>query len=130
MIVGRFSDFAKMRPPQFEAVDVREIVRAVVKLNEARFRAEGKPQIECVTELPEEPVRISADPDQLRRVASNHVLKGIGAKRGGGRFSVTGEAEEKGAGIEVPGLSRGVEGAAVRPRCPPVHANHLQTSWS
>jgi HAMP domain-containing protein len=38
MIVGRFSDFAKMPPPQFESVDVNEIVRGVMRLYDARLR--------------------------------------------------------------------------------------------
>ena len=38
-IIGRFSDFAKMPPPQFEEIDVNEIVRGVMKLHDARFHA-------------------------------------------------------------------------------------------
>jgi len=101
IIVGRFSDFAKMPPPQFETVDVREIVRGVVKLNDARFHAEGRPQIECVTQLPGEPLRISADPDQLRRVLSNLVLNAMDAMPGGGRLWIRAATTETGARIEL-----------------------------
>jgi len=108
IIVGRFSDFAKMPPPQLETVDVREIVRGVVKLNDARFHAEGRPQIECVTQLPGEPLRISADPDQLRRVLSNLVLNAMDAMPGGGRLWIRAATTETGARIEVSDSGQGL----------------------
>jgi nitrogen fixation/metabolism regulation signal transduction histidine kinase len=108
IIVGRFSDFAKMPPPQFEAVDLREIVRGVVKLNDARFHAPGKPQIECVVDLPDQPVRISADPDQLRRVLSNLVLNAMDAMPEGGRLSIRAATTETGARLEVADSGQGL----------------------
>ena len=44
-IVSRFSDFAKMPPPQFEPVDVNELVRGAVKLFEPQLAAVGRPPI-------------------------------------------------------------------------------------
>ncbi len=38
-IVGRFSDFAKMPPPEFESVDLNETIRGVIKLFEPQLSA-------------------------------------------------------------------------------------------
>src|SRR5438045_4668048 len=38
-IIGRFSDFAKMPTPQFEPVQLNDLVRAVLKLFEAQLAA-------------------------------------------------------------------------------------------
>jgi two-component system nitrogen regulation sensor histidine kinase NtrY len=44
-IVSRFSDFAKMPPPEFERVDVNELVRSTVKLFEPQLAPVGRPPI-------------------------------------------------------------------------------------
>ena len=41
-IIGRFSDFAKMPAPQFETADLNEIVRGVMKLNDARLHTDNR----------------------------------------------------------------------------------------
>ena len=41
-IIGRFSDFAKMPPPNFEAVDLNEIVQNVMRLYDAQLNDEGQ----------------------------------------------------------------------------------------
>ena len=44
-IVGRFSDFAKMREPRKQAVNVNEIVRAAVTSFEPQFQFRGRPPV-------------------------------------------------------------------------------------
>ena len=87
-IIGRFSDFAKMPAPQFETVDVNEIVRGVMKLNDARFQAEDRPRCKPRLELASGGTRIQADPDQLRRALGNLVLNALDAMPEGGTLLV------------------------------------------
>jgi two-component system nitrogen regulation sensor histidine kinase NtrY len=87
-IIGRFSDFAKMPTPQFESVDVNDVVRSVMKLNDARFQANGRPKIELLLELDHDGARISADPEQLRRALGNLVLNAMDAMPEGGTLRV------------------------------------------
>ena len=44
-IVARFSDFAKMRQPRMQAVNVNEVLRAAVKSFETAFHARGRPPV-------------------------------------------------------------------------------------
>jgi signal transduction histidine kinase len=82
-IVGRFSDFAKMPPPEFERVGVNEIVRNVVKLYAARLSS-----ISLVLELADGDLPIAADSDQLRRALGNLILNAMDAMPEGGTLRV------------------------------------------
>lgn len=90
-IVGRFSDFAKMPPPQFESVDVNEIVRGVMRLYAARLHA-----VTVEAALVDGELRIAADSDQLRRALGNLVLNAMDAMPEGGTLRVaTGVVDDK-----------------------------------
>jgi nitrogen fixation/metabolism regulation signal transduction histidine kinase len=101
-IVGRFSDFARMPAPRFEEIDLRELVRDVLKLYDAH------PKIQCAAELPVEPVRIAADPEQLRRALTNLVLNGMDAMPEGGALRVRVAATGTGARLEVSDSGQGL----------------------
>ncbi|MGA2183838.1 MAG: ATP-binding protein, partial [Bryobacteraceae bacterium] len=88
IIVGQFSDFAKMPRPEFETVDANAIVRDVVKLFDAQFRADGRPAIEPVLELTDADVHIPADALQLSRALRNLVLNAMDAMPDGGTLRV------------------------------------------
>jgi signal transduction histidine kinase len=94
-IVGRFSDFARMPTPRFERLDLREVVQGVQKLYDAH------PEIECVTELPPDPVYAQADPEQIHRALSNLVLNAMDAMPEGGMVRIRAGAIESGARLEV-----------------------------
>jgi signal transduction histidine kinase len=100
-IIGRFSDFAKMPAPQFETVEVNEIVRGVMKLNEARFHADDRPKVEPLMELAGTDTRIQADPDQLRRALGNLVLNALDAMPEGGTLMVRTSPHDGGVRLEV-----------------------------
>ncbi|HXP86722.1 MAG TPA: ATP-binding protein [Bryobacteraceae bacterium] len=87
-IIGRFSDFAKMPRPHFEAVDLNEIVQNVMKLYDAQLKAEGKSKIDPELQLAEGELRIQADGEQLRRAIGNLVLNAIDAMPRGGVLRV------------------------------------------
>jgi two-component system nitrogen regulation sensor histidine kinase NtrY len=87
-IVSRFSDFAKMPPPQFEAVDVNELVRGAVKLFEPQLAPMGRPPITPELYLDENLPRAQADPILLRRAFENLILNSLDAMPAGGTLIV------------------------------------------
>ena len=87
-IVSRFSDFAKMPPPEFESVDVNESIRGVVKLFEPQLSAVGRPPITPELYLDEKIARPQADPILLRRALENLVLNSLDAMPAGGTLTV------------------------------------------
>ena len=54
-IISRFSEFSKMPSPQFQLVDLNEVVQQVVRLFQAQLRAPDRAAIECKLELGEMP---------------------------------------------------------------------------
>ncbi len=107
-IIGRFSDFAKMPTPQFETVDVNDVVRSVMKLYDARFQANGRPKIEPVLELAGNGARVSADPEQLRRAFGNLVLNAMDAMPEGGTLRVRTAPHGSGVRIEISDSGQGL----------------------
>jgi two-component system, NtrC family, nitrogen regulation sensor histidine kinase NtrY len=87
-IVSRFSDFAKMPPPQFELVDLNELARGAVKLFEPQFAAVGCPPITTELYLDETVPRLQADPILLRRALENLILNSLDAMPAGGTLTV------------------------------------------
>jgi signal transduction histidine kinase len=98
-IIGRFSDFAKMPPPQLERVDVNELVRQTMRLFEAQFQAAGRPPIEARIECSDETGAIEADPEQLSRALLNLALNAIDAMPEGGTLRVS--TARRGGAIEL-----------------------------
>ena len=98
-IVGRFSDFAKMPPPQLERVDVNELVRQTMRLFEAQFQAAGRPPIEARIECSDETGAIEADPEQLSRALQNLALNAIDAMPEGVTLRVS--TARRGGAIEL-----------------------------
>jgi len=85
-IVGRFSDFARMPTPQFEAVPLNDLVRAMLKLFEAQLAGSGS--IELQADLDPNLPAIQADPEQIKRALQNLVLNAMDAMPGGGRLRI------------------------------------------
>jgi two-component system nitrogen regulation sensor histidine kinase NtrY len=87
-IVSRFSDFAKMPTPEFEPVDVNELVRSVVKLFEPQLAPVGRPPITPELYLDENLPRPQADAILLRRALENLILNSLDAMPAGGTLTV------------------------------------------
>ena len=107
-IVGRFSDFAKMPAPQFEQVEVNELVRRTLKLYDARLRAEGRAPISLRLELADGELPVAADSDQLRRALSNLVLNAMDAMPDGGTLRVATAKIEDDIRISVADTGQGL----------------------
>jgi two-component system nitrogen regulation sensor histidine kinase NtrY len=87
-IIGRFSDFAKMPPPQLEPVDLNEVVRRAVKLFDAQLGAEGRPPVTPKLDLAGDAGSIQADSQQLSRALQNLILNAIDAMPKGGNLTI------------------------------------------
>jgi signal transduction histidine kinase len=108
-IVSRFSDFAKMPPPQFEAADLNDLVRGAVKLFEPQLSAVGRPPITPEMYLDETLPRLQADPILLRRALENLILNSLDAMPAGGTLTVRTAQRSGAVRLEVsdtgPGLT-------------------------
>jgi two-component system nitrogen regulation sensor histidine kinase NtrY len=78
-IVTEFTRFARLSPPRPREVDVEEIVRQVVGLQEAA--ATGT---RIVVDVVDKPPRIRADPDQVVQVLTNLLQNAVDAVRAPG----------------------------------------------
>jgi signal transduction histidine kinase len=107
-IIGRFSDFAKMPVPQFETVDVNEIVRGVMKLNDARFQSGTSAKVQPRVELAGAGTEVQADPDQLRRALGNLVLNALDAMPDGGTLLVRTSPQDGGVRLEISDTGQGL----------------------
>ncbi len=107
-IVGRFSDFAKMPPPEPQTVHVNDIVRNVVKLFEGQFSAVGRPPITPELHLDENLPSIQADPVLLQRALENLVLNAMDAMPSGGMIAVTTTKHDGAVRVEVSDTGTGL----------------------
>ncbi len=105
-IVGRFSDFSKMPAPQFQAVDLNEMVRGVVQLFQGQL-TQGARKIEPELQLGQAPP-VKADPVLLRRVIENLVLNAIDAMPEGGKLMFRTSKDDKFAIFELADTGKGL----------------------
>jgi two-component system, NtrC family, nitrogen regulation sensor histidine kinase NtrY len=109
-IIGRFSDFAKMPQPQFENVDLNELIRETVQLFDAQFHAPGRPVIQAVLKLNAGINCIQADPEQLRRALQNLMLNAIDAMPQGGALILCTQRENGATRLEISDTGQGLTG--------------------
>lgn len=81
LIIGRFSDFARMPAPRFESTDVNEVVRELTRLQMSE-------SVQVRTELTADLPAAHADPDQLKRAIRNLTLNAMDALPGGGVVTI------------------------------------------
>lgn len=106
-IIGRFSDFAKMPKPQFEQVDINEVVRHVLNLFQPQLQANGR-NIKVDANLSDSSERISADPEQLGRALGNLVLNALDAMPQTGTLHITTSKTNEGARLTVSDTGQGL----------------------
>jgi len=86
-IISRFSEFSRMPQPQFQRVQVNDIVQNVARLLQAQLQSPEHP-VECRLELAESLAPIAADPELLHRAFSNLALNAIDAMPEGGTLTM------------------------------------------
>jgi signal transduction histidine kinase len=74
-IITRFSEFSRMPQPQFQQVQLNDIVQNVARL----YQESGRAYIEWRLELADQMAPIAADPELLHRALSNLVLNAMDA---------------------------------------------------
>jgi nitrogen fixation/metabolism regulation signal transduction histidine kinase len=107
-IVSRFSDFAKMPTPEFEPVDVNELVRSAIKLFEPQLATVGRPPITPELYLDEKLPKPQADPILLRRAVENLILNSLDAMPAGGTLTIRTAHREGAVRLEVTDTGEGL----------------------
>ena len=107
-IVSRFSDFAKMPPPEFEPVDLNELVRGAVKLFEPQLAPVGRPPVTPELYLDENLPHPQADPTLLRRAVENLILNSLDAMPAGGMLTVRTAHRSGAVRLEVTDTGQGL----------------------
>jgi two-component system nitrogen regulation sensor histidine kinase NtrY len=87
-IISRFSEFSKMPQPQFQAVNVNEIVQNVVRVFRAQLRSSDRTPIEPNLDLASGIEPLAADPELLHRALSNLILNAMDAMPQGGTLTL------------------------------------------
>src|SRR5262249_8875843 len=87
-VIGRFSDFSKMPPPQTAPIAPNEVVDEAVRLFRAQLDAPGRPPIAVTLDLDGSTGTIQADREQLARVVQNLLLNAIDAMPRGGALGI------------------------------------------
>ncbi len=108
IIVGRFSDFAKMPQPELGPVDLNEVIRNVVKLFEAQFGAVGRPPITPELHLKENLPTIQADTTLLHRAIENLILNAMDAMPAGGILMMRTTQENGNVDFEISDTGTGL----------------------
>ncbi|HEX6505206.1 MAG TPA: ATP-binding protein [Terriglobales bacterium] len=84
--IGRFSEFSRMPQPNFQQVDLNDLVQQVARVFQAQWQASAK--IDCRLELDNTLPPIAADSDLLHRAISNLVLNAMDAMPAGGTITL------------------------------------------
>lgn len=84
--VNRLLDYARPVPPEKRLFDLRDLANETEQLVAGRALAQ---QVEMRTDLPQNPLLVDADKEQLRQVLLNLLLNALDAMPTGGQLSVT-----------------------------------------
>ena len=86
-IISRFSEFSRMPQPQFQRVQLNDVVQNVTRLLQAQLQSVEHP-VACRLELAEDLAPIAADPELLHRAFSNLALNAMDAMPEGGTLTL------------------------------------------
>ncbi len=84
--IGRFSEFSKMPQPNFQQLDLNDLVQQVVRVFQAQWQSGAL--IECRLELDKSLPEIAADGELLHRAITNLVLNAMDAMPEGGTITL------------------------------------------
>src|SRR5215469_4204049 len=107
-IIGRFSEFSKMPQPQFQQIQVNQVLRDIARLFQAQLQSPGRPPIACHVELEENLPEIAVDPELLHRAIANLVLNAMDAMPRGGTLTLRSRTDMDEVRIEVADTGSGL----------------------
>jgi two-component system nitrogen regulation sensor histidine kinase NtrY len=107
-IISRFSEFSKMPQPQFQPVQLNEVVANVARLFQAQLRVPDRAAIDCQLQLAEPMEPIAADPELLHRAISNLVLNAMDAMPQGGTLKLRTRQQDDRAYVEISDTGTGL----------------------
>ncbi len=107
-IISRFSEFSRMPQPEFQRVQVNEIIQNVARLLQAQLQSPEHAPIECRLELAENIAPLAADPELLHRAFSNLALNAMDAMPQGGTLSLRTRRSGDGAVVEIADTGTGL----------------------
>jgi signal transduction histidine kinase len=110
LIIGRFSDFAKMPRPEMETIDINALVKETVRLYDPQFHANGRPKIEPALDLAPVDTAVPGDPLLLSRALGNLILNAMDAMPEGGTLRFRTERLDHYIRIEVADSGQGLTG--------------------
>lgn len=100
-IIARFSDFAKLRQPRMQAVNINEVLRATVNSFESAFHARGRPPVKPELLLDENIAKVWADPELLYKGFENVIANSLNAMPMGGTLTIRSAQENGHARVEI-----------------------------
>jgi two-component system, NtrC family, nitrogen regulation sensor histidine kinase NtrY len=86
-VISRFSEFSKMPQPQWQQVNIDQVVQGVARLFQAQLESRSGGPIACQLDL-NATNSMAADPELLYRVVSNLVLNAMDAMPNGGTLTL------------------------------------------
>ncbi|HTZ94844.1 MAG TPA: ATP-binding protein [Terriglobales bacterium] len=107
-IVSRFSEFSKMPQPQFQRVQLNDVVRETARFFEPQLAAAGRRAIQAGLDLDQSLEPIAADAELLHRVLSNLILNAIDAMPNGGTLALRTFQSGGRVGLEVSDAGTGM----------------------
>jgi signal transduction histidine kinase len=107
-IISRFGEFSKMPQPQFQRVQINDLMQNCSRLFGAQFQSGDRAKIECRLELAGNLPEIAADPELLHRALSNLILNAMDAMPQGGTLTLRTGAEEEKVSIEISDTGAGL----------------------
>jgi signal transduction histidine kinase len=85
-LISSFLEFARPKEPKLVSCDLREILEKTLLFLSPKARTLG---VEIRKEIPQEPLLVSIDPDQMRQAFTNLSVNALEAMPYGGVFTVT-----------------------------------------
>jgi two-component system, NtrC family, nitrogen regulation sensor histidine kinase NtrY len=107
-IISRFSEFSKMPQPQFQMLQLNEVVQGAARLFQAQLQSSPQRAVTCNLVLGEHLASLAADPELLHRAISNLVLNAVDAMPQGGTLTIRTRQENDRVYLEISDTGTGL----------------------
>jgi two-component system, NtrC family, nitrogen regulation sensor histidine kinase NtrY len=107
-IISRFSEFSKMPQPQFQMLQLNEVVQGAARLFQAQLQSSPQRAVTCNLVLDEHLASLAGDPELLHRAISNLVLNAVDAMPQGGTLTIRTRQENDRVYLEISDTGTGL----------------------